>query len=586
MKKNKIAYGFLLGIALLLTNAGNLFPQWNGNPYKNLLVCDLENEQIQPKIASAPDGGCYISWFDKRNGMYAVYLQKLDRNGIRQWGENGLLISNKSQDTWLTDNCLISDRDGNALLAFADKRAGQSLGVSVYKITPQGGFAWGKDGIYLSEKRDYEYFEHSPKLVQASDGNYFAVWETIVENDINKILVQKLSPDGNKMFPNGNVWINGTLAGSIYARVVPSDDGSALIAFMQYSESELVKNDNMELTVQKVSKNGYVMFPLNNDLKSGIRINNTPGIIYFIRPFLVPDNNNGAYVGWQDLRDGGLNYGSYIQHIKQDGGTTFRENGVSGVDTYGNSQLYPKIAVNKSTSEAVLFWIDNESGEKGVNRLMCQKYDATGGRTWQSGKQVFSLPASAAIPDYEAVSGSTGIFVLIMYSDNCGSDCTIECRKITWEGEQAWSGPVIMGGMTGKTSLEAAIGNNDMCIAAWSDKRLDNGGIYAQNIYSNGKMGDETNDIADYGVAVEGFGCSPNPFISSFNFKYSIKTNEIVNISICNMLGEKIRDVFNGHQTAGDYDFNINGAGLSPGSYYIIVTYGENKTIGKVMKCE
>lgn len=574
MRKSIVTYGIILGAVFLMAGINRLYSQWSNNPYKNTVICDLENEQIQPKIAATSDGGCYIAWFDSRNGMYAVYIQKLDSKGIKQWGENGLLISNKNQDSWLTDNCLIADKDDNAVIVFADKREGQSLGVSAYKISPEGEYLWGETGVYLSNYTAGTYFEHSPKVVQVTDGAYIVVWETIGENDINSILVQKLSPEGNKMYPNGNVSIHGTLKGSIYARVVPSDDGSALIAFMQYSQSELVKNDNMELIVQKISKDGNVLFPLNNDLKSGIRLNTTPGIIYFIRPFLVRDNSNGAFIGWQDLRDGGLNYGSYIQHITQDGAVTFPDNGITGVDNFNSSQLHPTIAVNRNTNESYLFWIDNSIQSGGSNRLMCQKYNNNGSRVWTSGTELFELPQSEEIPDYKAIAGNSGIFVIIMYSDNYNSECRIECRKMGWDGEMQWNNPVLLSGTTGKVLMEAVVAQNDMCIAVWVDKRKDNGGIYAQNIYSSGKIGDESNNIEFSDMQPEGISINPYPLSGMMQIAYKVNTDGLVRIKIFDLNGNEIQPVFNGYKTAGDYTVIISTESMPAGCYFCIMASG------------
>ena len=54
--------GTLLLATLLLPSA--TVAQWSSNAAQNLTIANRTNDQVQPKIRSTADGGCYISWFD------------------------------------------------------------------------------------------------------------------------------------------------------------------------------------------------------------------------------------------------------------------------------------------------------------------------------------------------------------------------------------------------------------------------------------------------------------------------------------------------------------------------------------------
>ena len=125
----------LLAFLFLLTST---FAQWSIDPNTNLMICDVNGEQALAKIAMTSDGGCYISWFDTRSGVYNVYLQRLDPLGYKLWAPDGLLISNNPQDTWITDYDLICDQNNNAVLVFSDIRIGGLLKPFAYKISPNG----------------------------------------------------------------------------------------------------------------------------------------------------------------------------------------------------------------------------------------------------------------------------------------------------------------------------------------------------------------------------------------------------------------------------------------------------------------
>ncbi len=129
--------------------------QWSPDSTENLTICDLPGEQVTPKIAGTSDGGCFISWFDQRSGDYNMYLQRLDYQGVPQFPENGLLISDHPQMTWLVDHSLAVDNEDNAILAFSDTRSPDGdLDVSVYKISGSGEFLWAPTAFHSPTHRN------------------------------------------------------------------------------------------------------------------------------------------------------------------------------------------------------------------------------------------------------------------------------------------------------------------------------------------------------------------------------------------------------------------------------------------------
>ncbi|MFZ1459316.1 MAG: hypothetical protein WAU38_00840, partial [Ignavibacteria bacterium] len=98
------------------------FSQWTNNTVTNTVISNPSGDQATPKIAITSDGGCYITWFDNRAGSYAVYLQKLNKYGIAQFQNNGLLISSNPQSSSLQDINIDVDASDNAVLVFTDQR--------------------------------------------------------------------------------------------------------------------------------------------------------------------------------------------------------------------------------------------------------------------------------------------------------------------------------------------------------------------------------------------------------------------------------------------------------------------------------
>ena len=120
-----------------------LFSQWSSNPNQNLQVCDASGEQLLPKIGNTSDNGCFIAWFDNRSNGYAVYVQRLNALGEKQFTDDGLLVSNFPQSSSLVDWDMIVDDSDNAIIVFTDTRNGGSINPFSYKISSSGNFLWG-----------------------------------------------------------------------------------------------------------------------------------------------------------------------------------------------------------------------------------------------------------------------------------------------------------------------------------------------------------------------------------------------------------------------------------------------------------
>ena len=100
----------------------------------NLGVAIKPDDQVQPKIRSTPNGGCYISWFDNDPSGdppfgYDVDLQRLDKHGVAKFPPGGIRLADLGMSS-TQDYGLDVDAHGNALLAFLDDRRGKRVTVT------------------------------------------------------------------------------------------------------------------------------------------------------------------------------------------------------------------------------------------------------------------------------------------------------------------------------------------------------------------------------------------------------------------------------------------------------------------------
>ncbi len=75
----------------------------------------------------------------------------------------------------------------------------------------------------------------------------------------------------------------------------------------------------------------------------------------------------------------------------------------------------------------------------------------------------------------------------------------------------------------------------------------------------------------------------PNPFNPSTVIKYSVAKDGFVNVSVFNLLGEKVATLVNSDMKAGSYDVNFNASSLSSGIYFYSINAGDFKAVKKML---
>jgi len=75
----------------------------------------------------------------------------------------------------------------------------------------------------------------------------------------------------------------------------------------------------------------------------------------------------------------------------------------------------------------------------------------------------------------------------------------------------------------------------------------------------------------------------PNPFCSITNINYTLSEPAHVNLSVYNMLGQKVAELLNGEMSAGPHSTKWNAQNLSSGIYFLKMTVGNNSITKKAL---
>ncbi|NOS84763.1 MAG: T9SS type A sorting domain-containing protein [Ignavibacteria bacterium] len=557
----KFSSAIIKTLLLLSFVSINVLSQWNSNVAVNTLVSDPSGEQSVQKLALCPDGSTYYSWFDNRGASYAVYLQKLDVNGVPQFAANGILVSSNPQNSSLVDWDMIADNNNNAVLTFTDIRSGGTINPFAYMISSAGTQMWGANGITLSDS--VNSFQPNPKVVQTSDGNYVFFWR--IGSGPQKLALQKINPAGVKQWGTSPViWTSGTTENYDWPAIVPSDNGSVIVMFSGYTGS-FISPSNYRIYSQKVSSTGARVWNATQDT-----VYSLGRVSGFYTPRLFPDGNNGAVYCWHDDRNSVNITTGYVQRKNSAGTIQFPVNGTAVSGNASNNHFAPVAAYMPATGETFIAWQEANGGQTQVG-FYAQKMNSSGTRQWGDGIAIQSLGTDQVVA-YTVMTKDTSSIICFNQSA-AGGNNIIKAAKIGSSGAYLWPGNIITAGSitSSKIRLNSVINPaNSNSILCWQDKRNDGGGIYAQNIKFDGTFGSLVgiiNIISNTPYKFELAQNYPNPFNPLTKIRYSITERADVNISIYDILGNKIAEIVNNTQNSGTYEAGFDASGFASGVY-------------------
>lgn len=468
---------FLFAI-LVFSLSTPIFAQWTSDPTINTMIVDTSGEQDLPKSVSCPDGSTYISWFDSRGGSYAVYMQRLNADGVKLWGSQGLLISNNPQSTSLVDYDLTCDAANNAIVAFTDMRSGD-LDVFAYKISPSGEFLWGANGVTLSSGTGYEA---NPTVAATTDGNVVVVW--IYAVNPYKIYLQKIDPTGAKLWGATAISYGSATEGYNNPIVVPSDNGSVIVSHKVTTGN--FPAQTVKLAAQKFNSVGAPQWGTG-----GVWVQNLGKVMAFTAQFAAPDGANGVVIAWHDDRNSINLQSSWVQRVKSDGTLAFPANGAECATTGNIHKWNPRAGKLTDSEEVMVFWRFTNS-DQNQDGLAVQKFNATGVRQFtDDGIILRQMTGTANIIGYDLATLSNSSYIVYNVGNVSGLDNTVQGLMISSSGSNVWGNTIALSSLvSNKGRLQIVSDISGAGLAFWTDERVGDG-VYGQKINTNGTLGNQ-----------------------------------------------------------------------------------------------
>lgn len=552
MKKRLV---ICLTILVLLTTP--LFSQWSFDPAVNNAVCNLSGAQAIPKVATSEDL-TYISWFSNDSNNYDVRLQSYDPNGYQLWEDNGIVISDNEAMTWLTEWDMTIDSENHAILAFQDIRTGNN-NIYAYRISPEGEFVWGEDGLTLSNTTA---FDASPVVAVTSEGNAIIAWTSETCS-----YMQKISPEGELLWGDTGIALTGAETYS-WPQIIPIENDNILIKF--YKDTGSFPYLNRDIYAQRYDTDGNAVW--NDDTV----ISNAGGISAWTQTLsILKDDENGFYIAWNDDRDNNMISEVYVQHIESDGNCTYTDNGIRVSTVPNRNRMYTYLALPENSENLFAFWneMDSNQNDRGIYG---QKISPSGQRLWGDGAIAFIELSSTNV--YPFAAGSSQENSVLFYEETTsGINSQILAMCIDEDGNFVWAEEQVTMCSINSEKIHPDVSNLQMnqWIATWEDSRNGNSDIYAQNISIDGNLGPQfALDDVPQNSLFKLYGSNPNPFQNQTKIKFSIESPTQVKIEIFNILGQKIRTLIDANFEKGIYSRSWNGKDgsntpVSSGIYFV-----------------
>ncbi len=311
--------------------------QWKSN---GTLICQLPYGQLTPQIVSDGLGGAIIAWYDYRTFIKAdIYTQRINALGVTQWTTNGISICNETA----TNIAMISDGEGGAIIAWQDNRIDSKYDIKAQKVNSKGITQWTVNGtdICITEDEQTE-----PNLISDGAGGAIITWQDKRGPKFD-IYAQRINSTGAVKWASNGVPICSASEDQMLPELTGAGADGAIITWYDNRS----QTTTCDIYAQKVNSTGNAKW-----ISNGIAVCTSQ--FKQINPKIVGDGQEGAIITWEDYRIDGTNWNGdiYVQKIISSGQIQWNANGTA-VCTAWNHQKSPNL-ISDQDGNVIIIWLD------------------------------------------------------------------------------------------------------------------------------------------------------------------------------------------------------------------------------------
>ena len=437
--------------------------QWVDDPVNNNFIANSGADNGEIYTATNPvTGDTYLQWEGFGTNGWSPTLQRLNFEGVPQWGDNGIHIGGIEFSSYSEGVSMTTTADGGVVSCFADYE-GYTYAV---KINADGTFAWGEQGLRLFDGHGFSRTE----LVAGTDGGFWALGA-----DYDNSYLQYVNADGTM---NPYVTISASGYKCVFGQLTL---GLSNFVFVTYERLGNGFYTNKDIYLAGYDTNGVQVTP--NVLLMAERTFQSTYIHY-----VVPDGLGGGYAYiWHPALNEAFNV--YVFHYDEGGASTINDTDGIPVHSADPSNYYGSAygTVDPITHDLIIAYEQTDASTQTQSRIYVNRITATGERVWDEGILVADNNGSnyseIKVDAFEDGSG----FSVIYKRSNSYSDEVVMAKGYDMEGNQIWD-KTMSSSSYSHTMCDNSTGfHMGQNIVAWVNGT--NGGVYGQNIGPDGTMG-------------------------------------------------------------------------------------------------
>lgn len=571
MRKN---YYFTKSIAVLLFLLASLSvsAQWNADG--NIMVTPASWEILDSESQTYSNGSTYVFYNTAKDGYDQIgsYLQIVDSTGHKLLGNEGLLVSGKKPTSTMTvvNNHLLVDKDGNAIVIVPDYRHSTGEAVysyTAYKISPKGEFLWGADGIDLNKGTYYSSLQACMNIVQLEDGSYVFAWVSYPDDKDAFIHMERYSSTGESLW--NNVTISDPSYECTYPYLVNAGNNQVIVVY--------AGSDAYEIFARKIDFDGSSVWAKDASIyQNGFTINALQVILD-----VHPDPNGGVFVSWYDDRNRTNVESVYLSYIKPNGTYGFVSGqGGQKVGYSGSRGFYPDVLYSANNNAVYVGWRETNAAQK-YERVMIQKLSMSGELLWdENGIEVSpwatgQVGSIAVTPDK---NDNISVFYMLRDPGTAYGKVSGWVKSFNGnDGSLTWSKQFIKS----SDNLEKSkLSPNDFVKGSWTAlwKSSPDNNIYLNRVTTGITSGVENHTAGTDGLTISKTANSTARF--TFNSTSGLQD---VDVSVYDISGKKVADIYNGKVPAGKSNFFWTTSSVGKGVYIGVVQTAGTKYTQKII---
>ncbi len=440
--------------------------QWVDDPATNTFIANCGNDDGEIYLSICPaTGDTYVQWEGSSTNGWSPTLQRLNFEGVPQWGADGIHIGAYEFSSYSEGVAMVSTADGGVVSCFADYE-GYTYAV---KINPDGTFAWGEEGLRLFDGQGFSRTE----IAAGEEGGCWALG-----SDYERLFLQFVADDGT-MGPTVTISSNTGMK-CMFGQLTISKDNNVFVTYEQVGNGFYAEKS---VHVVGYTTDGAQIAP--DELLMSTQTFQTTYIHH-----AIADGAGGGYVYiWHPGIDEAFNV--YVFHFDEVGNSTISD--VNGIPVHSadpnNFYLSANATVDPSSHDLIIAYERTDAMTQSESRVYLNRITTTGEKVWDDGLLLLDNEnleySDLNVDAFEDGSGFSVVYTKV--SPNNPYFTTVEAAGVDMDGNRLWS-QTLCSNLCRRAVCENTAGfNSGQNIVAWINAT--NGGLYGQNFGTDGTMG-------------------------------------------------------------------------------------------------